>query len=148
MLHNFSVFALYQSLLYISVYQIISNFHCSNNIRDLETDKKSGIVTMAILLGQSKAPLLYTVLLFVPYVITSIMVWYQSFWLLLPLLSIPLAMNLNSQCWHGNIIGRHDDREHNHSNGNGHGNLTELPEKTAMLNLVFSVLYIVSLLVM
>jgi menadiol prenyltransferase len=39
----------------------------SNNVRDLEEDKKAGIFTMAIYLGFSRSYILYVLLLFVPY---------------------------------------------------------------------------------
>lgn len=43
-------------------------FH-SNNTRDMESDKKAGALTIAILLGGTLSHVLYALLLFVPYII-------------------------------------------------------------------------------
>ncbi|XP_031554430.1 ubiA prenyltransferase domain-containing protein 1-like [Actinia tenebrosa] len=96
-----------------------------NNIRDLETDKNAGIVTMAILLGMKNARLVYTLLLILPYIMISFMAPFHSAFLLFPLLSLPLACRLNFDCYHGN--------------------LQEIPQKTAMVNLVFGILYVCGL---
>lgn len=96
-----------------------------NNIRDLETDKKAGIVTMAILLGKKNARSVYTLLLVLPYIMLSLIAPFHSAFVLLPLLSIPLACKLNSDCCHGN--------------------LAEIPQKTAMVNLLFGILYVCGL---
>lgn len=131
--------------------------------------------------------MLYSGLLFIPYLIVAVLGLLESYWLLLPILSLPLATKLSNECWHsysesyhddnrchhGNskrendqsshenskcnhndISSNHDDNQCDHSNksyhGNNkcnHGNLDNIPQKTAMLNLVFGILYVGSFLI-
>lgn len=96
----------------------------SNNTRDLETDKRSGIVTLAIYLGFTGSYLLYNLLIFVPYFVCLVMALKTSSAYLLPLLTVRMAFSLEN-----------DFRSHN---------LAQLPVKTAKLNLVFGLLYVVA----
>ena len=96
----------------------------SNNARDMESDKKAGIVTVAMCLGRTGSYILYTLLMFVPYIVFAIMGVNFSPAYLLPFLTLPMAFNLEK-----------DFRR---------GDLEKLPQKTAKLNLVFGVLYIVA----
>ena len=97
----------------------------SNNTRDLEDDKKSGIVTIAILMGFTGSYVLYVLLLFVPYLIfLSMAIKLNSDYYLLPILTIKMAFDLEK-----------DFR---------FKQLAKLPNKTAKLNLVFGLLYVLA----
>lgn len=96
----------------------------SNNARDLEEDKKAGIVTLAIYLGYTKSYILYVILLFVPYLIFVGMAIRISVYYLLPFMTIKLAFNLEKAF--------------------RYQKLKELPLRTAQLNLVFGLLYVVA----
>lgn len=96
----------------------------SNNTRDLETDKRSGIVTLAIYLGFTGSYLLYNLLIFIPYFVCLIMALKTNSVYLLPILTVRMAFGLEN-----------DFRSRN---------LTQLPVKTAKLNLVFGLLYVLA----
>lgn len=70
--------------------------HC-NNTRDMDSDKKAGIVTLAILLGKTGSYILYIVLLFVPYTIFCLMGIHCSKWMFLPVLTIFMAFKEDRQ---------------------------------------------------
>jgi len=64
-----------------------------NNLRDIQTDRKTGKRTLAVMIGEKRTRAVYTVLLGSAYVITGF-IWLcglASTWLLLPLASLPLA---------------------------------------------------------
>lgn len=96
----------------------------SNNTRDLENDKKSGIFTLAIYLGFTYSYLLYIVLLFVPNLVFLVMAIKYNLAYLLPILTIKMAFNLEK-----------DFRYHK---------LEHLPVRTAKQNLLFGLLYVFS----
>ena len=96
----------------------------SNNARDLNDDKKSGIVTLAIFLGFTGSYILYILLIFVPYLIFLVMALKFSLIYLVPLATIKMAFNLEK------------DFRYN--------KLNFLPLKTAKLNLIFGLLYVVA----
>jgi 1,4-dihydroxy-2-naphthoate octaprenyltransferase len=97
----------------------------SNNARDLNDDKKSGIVTLAIYLGFTGSYLLYVLLIFVPYLMFLVMALKKEMLIyLLPLATIKMAFDLEK------------DFRFNQ--------MTMLPVKTAKLNLIFGLLYVVS----
>ena len=67
-----------------------------NNIRDLETDRRAGKVTLAVRLGRERARVLYAVMIAGAY-LTAPVTWLAgslSAWLLLPLCTAPLAVPL------------------------------------------------------
>jgi 1,4-dihydroxy-2-naphthoate octaprenyltransferase len=96
----------------------------SNNTRDLDQDKRSGIFTLAIYLGFTGSYILYILLLFVPYFIFLTWALKSSYYFFIPLLTIQMAFSLEK-----------DFRYHK---------LNLLPIKTAKLNLIFGLLYIVA----
>ncbi|KAF5296209.1 hypothetical protein FQR65_LT19840 [Abscondita terminalis] len=63
----------------------------SNNTRDMEVDRKAGIVTLAILIGHTCSHVLYAFLLFTPYIMFIIMTIKYSKWFILPLVTLPNA---------------------------------------------------------
>ncbi|XP_060066724.1 ubiA prenyltransferase domain-containing protein 1 homolog [Ylistrum balloti] len=93
--------------------------HC-NNTRDMISDKKAGIVTLAILLGKTGSYLLYVVLVFAPYTIFCLMGIHCSKWMFLPVLTIFMAFQ--------------EDRKFRQGIYN--------PKNTAKLNLILGLLYI------
>lgn len=106
---------------------LVMNTECilhSNNARDAENDKKTGIVTIAILFGYTGSYVLYILLLFVPYLIFLALSFQKSIWFLIPLITLPLAFNLE-KLFRFNI-------------------LQNLPQKTASLNLIFGLLYVLA----
>ena len=60
----------------------------SNNSRDAVTDAKAGIVTLAILIGPTLSYLLFVFLLFIPYIIMSLLVFHCTLWFILPLTTL------------------------------------------------------------
>jgi len=96
----------------------------SNNTRDSESDKKVGIVTLAILIGHTASHFLYALLLFTPYIIFMVGSVKFSKWFMLPLVTLPGAFRIEKQFRNGNMAG--------------------VPKKTARLNLFFGVLYVLA----
>lgn len=93
----------------------------ANNTRDMESDRKAGIVTMAILLGKTGSYFFFAFLLFVPFIIFVLMGLHLSAWMFMPLICIPEAFNLER-------FFRDD-------------NLQKLPHKVAKLNLFLGIAY-------
>ncbi|XP_014216822.1 ubiA prenyltransferase domain-containing protein 1 homolog [Copidosoma floridanum] len=97
----------------------------SNNTKNLDSDKKAGIVTLAILIGQTASHVLYAFLLFTPYVTLVVLALRYSNWFLLPLVTLPKAFKIEMSFRNPRTI-------------------QEVPKKTASLNLYLGVLYIVA----
>eukprot|EP00794_Sanderia_malayensis_P015168 gene15168-16727_t len=68
-----------------------------NNSRDMTSDRASGVTTLAILLGFKLSYLLYIILLFVPYFILLFMAVRLSVFFILPILSIPMGVELENK---------------------------------------------------
>ena len=96
----------------------------SNNTRDMKTDRRAGIVTLAILIGKPASMVLFACLLFLPYVMFTVVALHFSKWLLLPLITLPSAFKLEKEF-------RSEDMQH-------------IPKKTAKLNFFFAVLYVLA----
>ncbi|KAJ3644557.1 hypothetical protein Zmor_022281 [Zophobas morio] len=96
----------------------------SNNTRDSESDKKVGIVTLAIIIGHTASHVLYAFLLFTPYIMFMVASLKYSKWFMLPLVTLPGAFKIEKQFRSNDI----------HS----------VPKKTAKLNLFFGVLYVLA----
>ncbi len=96
----------------------------SNNTRDIESDRKAGSVTIAILIGQSASHIFFALLLFIPYILFSVTSFHYSLWLLLPLITLPKAFELEKQF--------------------RIGNLRQLPKQMAKLNLYFGIFYLIA----
>src|SRR4051794_18161675 len=65
-----------------------------NNVRDLETDRRAGKRTLAVRLGRERTRNLYATMLIVAYGWLAGTVDELSWWILLPVLSLPLALRL------------------------------------------------------
>lgn len=96
----------------------------SNNTRDMNTDRKAGIVTLAILIGTPASIVLFACLLFLPYMVFIVLAVHYSKWLLLPLVTLPSAFRLEKEF-------RSEDMRH-------------IPQKTAKLNFFFALLYVMA----
>ncbi|CAH1109975.1 unnamed protein product [Psylliodes chrysocephalus] len=96
----------------------------SNNTRDSESDKKVGIVTLAIIIGHTASHVLYAFLLFTPYIMFMVVSLKYSKWFMLPLITLPEAFKIEKQFRSKDI----------HS----------VPKKTAKLNLFFGILYVIA----
>lgn len=97
----------------------------SNNTRDAESDKKVGIVTLAILIGKTSSYILYALLLFTPYVMFVVLGVKYSGAFLLPMVTLPQAFKIEKQFRNEATL---------------HG----VPRQTAKLNLFFGILYVVA----
>jgi 1,4-dihydroxy-2-naphthoate polyprenyltransferase len=67
-----------------------------NNVRDLDTDRRAGKMTLAVRLGRERARTLFGVMVYLAFPL-ALVPWvfgYLSAWLLLPLLALPLAVPL------------------------------------------------------
>jgi 1,4-dihydroxy-2-naphthoate polyprenyltransferase len=72
-----------------------------NNLRDIQTDRRVGKQTLAVMIGDRGARLEYTALQVGAYALPAIF-WLDgktSVWVLLPGLSLPLAVRLNRIVW-------------------------------------------------
>lgn len=69
----------------------------SNNTRDSESDKKVGIVTLAIIIGHTASHVLYAFLLFTPYIMFMVASLKYSKWFMLPLVTLPGAFKIEKQ---------------------------------------------------
>lgn len=75
---------------------LASNILNVNNIRDIETDKKVGKITLASRIGRKNAILMFDLLLVLSYIsviLTSLQI--NSYYILMPLLSLPFAILLS-----------------------------------------------------
>uniref|UniRef100_A0A182SC84 UbiA prenyltransferase domain-containing protein 1 n=1 Tax=Anopheles maculatus TaxID=74869 RepID=A0A182SC84_9DIPT len=97
----------------------------SNNTRDAESDKRVGIVTLAILIGRTCSYVLYAVLLFTPYVIFVVLGMKYSVLFLLPMVTFKQAFAIERQF-------------------RNESTLQKVPRQTAKLNLFFGLLYVVA----
>lgn len=70
-----------------------------NNLRDRETDIRANKRTLAVLLGKRGAQIEFVLLLAVAFSVTVVLAALWSLWLLLPLLSAPLAIPLLRSIW-------------------------------------------------
>lgn len=96
----------------------------SNNTRDIEDDRKAGCLTIAVLIGHSASHVLFALLLFVPYILFILVAFHYSAWLLLPVITLPKAFQLEKSF-----------RD---------GNLRYLPKQMARLNFYFGMFYLIA----
>ena len=74
-----------------------------NNLRDIQTDRRSGKRTLAVIIGERGSRIEYLLLLCMAYAIPFIL-WLggrSSVWVILPVLSLPLAISLTRIIWKG-----------------------------------------------
>lgn len=99
-----------------------------NNIRDLKSDCRFGIITIPILFGKALSCYLFYFILFMPYVICFVFSLTYSLYFMLPFFSSILAFQVAKRF--------------------SVGNLFDIPEQTAKLTLVFGLLYCLSFLLL
>lgn len=97
----------------------------SNNTRDLESDKRAGIVTLAILIGYTASHVLYAFLLFTPYITLVVLALRYSVWFLLPVITLPTAFKIEKQFRSPHMI-------------------QNVPKQTARLNMFLGILYVLA----
>lgn len=97
----------------------------SNNARDAASDNAAGIVTLAILVGESGAYFVFAALVFAPYLAFFVLGWRVSPWLWFPLVSLPKAFELETKFKRRELSG--------------------IPQKTAKLNLFCGLFYVLSI---
>ena len=97
-----------------------------NNLRDIETDRRAGKRTLAVRLGRRAARIEYGLLVIGAYAACALLWWAGSFsaWVLLPCLSLPLALRLVRR------IAREDGPS-----------LNDALARTARLELAFALLF-------
>ena len=104
-----------------------------NNYRDIDTDKTTNKNTLAVILGKAGTRIEYVVLLVISYLIPVILyfIFNFSFWILLPWLTLPLAIQLCRMLFAG-MQGKQ---------------LNTLLEKTARLTLVYGLLFSIAFII-
>lgn len=65
-----------------------------NNVRDLDTDRRAGKRTLAVRLGRARTRVLFAAMIVVSYLALAALLAGLSWWTLLPLLTVPLALRL------------------------------------------------------
>lgn len=66
----------------------------SKHLREMEEDKRAGVISLAVLLGKQGSYFLLTLLLFLPYLLFTVFATQHSLLLGLPLLSMPYTFQL------------------------------------------------------
>ena len=66
----------------------------SKHLREVEEDRRAGVVSLAILLGKQGSYFLFTLLLFLPYLVFAVFATQYSLFFGLPVLSMPYAFQL------------------------------------------------------
>lgn len=85
----------------IPVGALITNILVVNNLRDIETDRRAGKMTLAVRLGRSGAAMQFGFLLAVAYV-TPVLLWLGggSAWMFVPYVTLPTAVRLGMAVQH------------------------------------------------
>lgn len=97
----------------------------ANNTRDIESDKKAKIVTVAILLGGTGSYIYFLVLLFLPYILFLKAAVYVSKWMIMPVLTIKGAFDIEND-----FRGKHFE---------------EMPQRVAKQSFMMGLLYLFAL---
>jgi 1,4-dihydroxy-2-naphthoate polyprenyltransferase len=91
--HNFSVLSFIASL---PVGALITNILVVNNYRDIEEDRAAKKYTLAVIFGKSFTKFEYISFIFISFLVPLLLFLKYNFhfWIFLPYLSIPIAINL------------------------------------------------------
>ena len=103
-----------------------------NNVRDIDTDRRAGKRTLAVRLGRERTRVLFSVIVYLAYLLAPVTWWFGPLtaWLLLPWLTLPLGARLVRTV-------------RNHTDG---PTLNEALARTGMLQLAFCMLLAAGLL--
>lgn len=96
-----------------------------NNVRDYEEDRRTGVRTLAGCMGPRFGPVVYALLLGIPYLMAGGLAVFHGVVWLLPVLTAPLAWRLARDALAGVLV--------------------DLPARTARVQFLFSLLYTASL---
>lgn len=96
----------------------------SQSTRDIDVDRKAGSRTLAVIVGQHGACQLNSFFLLFPYVIIVLMATSCSPIIYIPLITLPFALNLCKACFQGKHF--------------------TLPKRIAFLDVLFGLLYVLS----
>lgn len=66
----------------------------SKHVREVQKDKKEGVISLAVLLGKQGSYFLFTLLIFLPYLVFAVLATRYSLYLGFPLVTMPVAFNL------------------------------------------------------
>jgi 1,4-dihydroxy-2-naphthoate octaprenyltransferase len=102
-----------------------------NNLRDIDSDRRAGKRTLAVMFGETGARIEYTSLFAIAYIIPLLLLFMGEFslWVLLPLLTLPLGIYLVHRVY-----------------GPNQGpNMNKTLADTARLALIFSLLFSIGL---
>jgi len=110
----------------IPVGALCVNILVVNNLRDVEQDRITGKRTLGVLLGETALKIEYLSLTLTSFIIPFFLYLFYEFslWILLPFLSLPVAVQLNRHIWH------HEDKRE----------LNRALERTAQFMILFGVL--------
>lgn len=80
---------------------LCTNILVVNNLRDVKQDRKAGKRTLGVLLGEPALKWEYTLMALLAFVVPIyfLRIYDYSLWILLPLLSLPLALKLTHTIW-------------------------------------------------
>ncbi len=110
---------------------LVTNILVVNNLRDLPTDRQAGKNTLAVRIGERATRLQYAVFALISYAVPTVLALstHGRRWLLLPLLSAPLAAMLVTRVL-GGLAGR---------------DLNPMVKRSGMLLLLFGILFSIGL---
>jgi 1,4-dihydroxy-2-naphthoate polyprenyltransferase len=111
----------------IPVGALCVNILVVNNLRDVEQDRISGKRTLGVLLGDTALKIEYLTMLLLAYLVPFgfVIIYGYSYWILLPLLTLPLAWIRLSEVWN------HTDKR----------TLNDTLESTAKFMVIFGLLF-------
>jgi 1,4-dihydroxy-2-naphthoate octaprenyltransferase len=102
-----------------------------NNYRDLDSDEKVGKLTLVHYIHRPSARVLYVVMITYPYIILLFLLAYYSWFILLPLLCLPMAIQVIQLFLSLNISPK----------------LNHVLAKTAQLQLIYSTLLSIAIII-
>lgn len=117
----------------IPVGALCVNILVVNNLRDVEQDRITGKRTLGVLLGETALKTEYISLILVSFIIPFFLYLFYGFslWILLPFLSLPVAIQLNRQVWF------HEDKR----------KLNQTLERTAQFMIIFGLLFSIGIII-
>lgn len=89
-------FTVLSFLISLPVGALITNILVVNNFRDIEEDRVANKKTLAVIMGNTFSKIEFIVLLVISFVVPIVLLSFYdfSYWILLPVISLPMALNL------------------------------------------------------